>query len=153
MRSLTTKKLDMILKRNNVTKRHFIGAFPACMYPDVNRNVYSFITNTDEHDERGEHWNSWFVRNDKITFFDSFGRPPDDPSLPQHYRDIIQKFKVIEFSRRQLQGWTSNTCGYFCIHFIYVLSFGLSFENYMMEYFDDFDLNDDLVYEFVNSIM
>ena len=152
MKSLTTKELDAILKRNSVTKRYFLGTFPACIYPESNRNIYSFITNTDAHDERGEHWNSWFVIKDKITFFDSFGRPPDDPSLPQHYRDIMKKFKVIEFNRSQIQGLMSKTCGYFCIHFIYDFSLGLNFESFLDEYYINFEINDIVVRDIVNSL-
>ena len=143
MSSLTTKELDVILKKNSVTKRYFLGTFPACIYPESNRDVYSFITNTDEHDRPGEHWNGWFVKNNKIIFFDSFGRPPDDPSFPPYYRNIIRKFKVIEFTR---------TCGYFCTHFIYVLSLGLNIENFISEYFNVFEINDIVVIDFVKSI-
>ena len=152
MSSLTTKELDVILKKNSVTKRYFLGTLPACVYPQSNRDVYSFITNTGEHDERGEHWNSWFVRKDKITFFDSFGRPPDDPSLPQHYRDIMKKFKVIEFNRSQIQGLRSKACGYFCIHFIYIFSLGLNFESFLDEYYNNFEINDIVVRDIVTSL-
>ena len=152
MISLTRKKLDVMLKKNSVTKRYFLGTFPACLYPNSDCNVYSFITNTDEHDRPGEHWNGWFVKNNKIIFFDSFGRPPDDPSFPQHYHNIIEKFDVVEFTRSRIQGWTSNTCGYFCAHFIYVLSLGLNIGNFISEYFNVFEINDIVVLDFVKSI-
>ena len=152
MRSLTTKKLNVILKNNSVTKRYFLGTFPACLYPNSDYNVYSFITNTDEHDRPGEHWNGWFVKDNKIIFFDSFGRAPDNPSFPQYYHNIIEKFDEVEFTRSRIQGWTSNTCGYFCTHFIYVLSLGLNIGNFIDEYFNVFEINDIVVYDFVKSI-
>ena len=153
MRSLTTKKLDLILKNNSVTKKYFLGTFPACLYPDSDRNVYSFITNTDEHDKPGKHWNSWFVENNKIIFFDSFGRAPDDPSLPEYYQDITQQFKVVEFNKSQIQGLMSKTCGYFCAHFIYVFSLGLNYHSFLNDYYNNFEMNDIVVRDIVNSII
>lgn len=153
MNPLTTNQLDKILKDNNVTKRYFLGTLPACTYPLTNNNIYSFITNTDEHDKTGQHWNSWFVRGDKISFFDSFGRSPDDPTLPHHYRNLILNFRDIEYSRTRIQGWTATTCGLFCIHYIYVMSLGLDFKSFIAEYSKDFEANDDLVFDFVDSII
>ena len=109
----TTDQLNAALKTNNVTNRYFLGTLPACIYPMSKNNVYSFITNTEEHNESGEHWNSWFVRGGKIIFFDSFGRAPSDQAFPQHYRNFIEKFNEVEYSRTQIQGFNATTCGLF----------------------------------------
>lgn len=152
MKPLNTERLNQILKSNSVTKKYFLGAFPACIYLKTNRDTYCFITNTDEHDKVGEHWNSWFVKNDKVTFFDSFGRPPDDPVFPKHYRNIMKKFNVVEFNRSQIQGRTAQTCGYFCVHFLFVFSLGLGFESFLDDYFKNVELNDIVVYDIVDSL-
>ena len=153
MKPLTTKQLNEILKSNNVTNRYFIGTFPACNYPISKNDVYSFITNTDEHDQSGNHWNSWFVRGKKIIFFDSFGRAPHDQAFPQHYRDLIKKFNGVEYSRTQIQGLEATTCGMFCVHCIYILSLGLDLNSFINEYYNDFKRNDKVVYDIVNSIL
>lgn len=150
---LTTKQLNEILKNNNVTKRYFLGTFPACNYPISKNGIYSFITNTDEHNQPGEHWNSWFVRDGKIIFFDSFGRAPDDQAFPQHYRDLIKKFKDVEYSPTQIQGFKAKSCGLFCVHCIYVLSLGLNLNSFINDYYNDFKRNDKVVYDIVNSIL
>ena len=82
MKSLTTLELDELLKNNAVTKKYFLGTFPACMSPLTTRKKYSFLTNTDEHNKGGIHWYAWMVDGDEITFFDSFGRHPKDPAFP-----------------------------------------------------------------------
>ena len=82
MKSLTTLELDELLKNNAVTKKYFLGTFPACMSPLTTRKKYSFFTNTDEHNKGGIHWCAWMVDGDEITFFDSFGRHPKDPAFP-----------------------------------------------------------------------
>ena len=123
------------------------------IYPISKNNVYSFITNTEEHNESGQHWNSWFVRGNKVIFFDSFGRAPSDQAFPQHYRDFIEKFNEVEYSRTQIQGFNSSTCGLFCVHCIYVLSFGLDLNSVISDYYNDFKRNDKVVYNIVNSIL
>ena len=73
MKPLTTIQLNDILMKNPVTEKHYIGAFPGCVIPTVKSKNYSFITNTDLHNQSGEHWNAWVVQGEKVLFFDSFG--------------------------------------------------------------------------------
>ena len=153
MNPLTTKQLNKILKDNNVTNRYFLGTLPACNYPKSKNDVYSFITNTDEHNQPGEHWNAWFVGDGKVIFFDSFGRTPYDQALSKHYRDFIKKFNEVEYSRTQIQGFNTSTCGLFCVHCIYVLSLGLDLNDFISDYYNDFKKNDKVVYDIVNSIL
>ena len=153
MKPLTTNQLNKILKDNNVTNRYFIGTFPACNYPISKNGVYSFITNTDEHNRPGEHWNAWIVRGNKIIFFDSFGRPPHDQAFPQHYRELVTKFNEVEYSRTQIQGFNASTCGLFCVHCIYVLSLGLDLTSFINDYYTDFKRNDIVVNDIVKSIL
>ena len=152
MKALTTVELNNILMKNPVTKKSFIGTFPGCVIPSIKSRRYSFITNTELHHEHGEHWNAWVVRENKVLFFDSFGRDPRDPSFPKIYKDILHRFEGFKYNKTQIQNFMSSTCGYYCIHFIYVLSLGLDFEFYMSEYTDDFLKNDIAVIDFVNML-
>ena len=152
MKALTTLQLNNVLMKNPVTKRNYIGTFPGCLIPSIKSKRYSFITNTDLHHEHGEHWNAWVVHGDKILFFDSFGRDPRDPSFPEIYKDVVNRFETFKYTKTQIQNVTSSTCGYYCIHFLYVLSLGLDFDFFMNEYTDDFRRNDIDVIEFVNNL-
>lgn len=152
MKALTTFKLNSILKKNPVTKKNFIGTFPGCVLPSKNTKQYSFITNTDLHHQSGEHWNAWVVDENNIIFFDSFGRDPRDTSFPNNYKNIVENFNNFEYSTVQIQDFASVTCGYFCIHFIYVLSLGLDLNFFLNEYSNDFMKNDTIVIDFVNML-
>lgn len=149
---ITTRNLDYILKNNSVTKQFFVGTYPSCTQPISNRETYAFITNTDEHDTDGEHWNCWWVHGDKVIFFDSFGRAPYDSCFPSHYTDIIDRFQNVEYSGLQIQGLKSKACGYFCIHFIYIFSLGLDFKSFFSDYCNNHEINDMLVYDIVDSL-
>ena len=152
MKALTTLQLNNVLMKNPVTKKSYIGTIPGCLIPSIKSKRYSFITNTDLHHEHGEHWNAWVVHGDKILFFDSFGRDPRDPSFPEIYKDVLNRFETFKYTKTQIQNVTSSTCGYYCIHFLYVLSLGLDFDFFMNEYMDDFRRNDIEVIEFVNNL-
>ena len=133
MKSLTTLELDELLKNNAVTKKYFLGTFPACMSPLTTRKKYSFLTNTDEHNKGGIHWCAWMVDGDEIAFFDSFGRHPKDPAFPRHFSEIMKNFK-LRYSNIQLQDFRSNTCGLWILLytlFIYFI-FGIRFRLYVL---------------------
>ena len=147
MKALTTQTLNKILLKNPVTKKNFIGTFPGCISPSKDAKQYSFITNTDLHHQSGEHWNAWIVK-DEIVFFDSFG----DISFPDNYKNIVEQFSSLEYSKDQIKSFSSVTCGYFCIHFIYVLSLGLDLEFFLNEYSNNFMKNNKLAVDFVNSL-
>ena len=86
--------------------------------------------NTDIHGKGGRHWNCWYVDGDKVNFFDSYGRHPDDPTLPFYFQSYSENFRKIQFSERRIQAWDSVACGYFCTQFIYTFSLGLDFASF-----------------------
>lgn len=152
MKALTTIQLNDVLKENPVTKKYYIGTFPGCIIPSSKAKRYSFITNTDLHQDTGEHWNAWMAHQNKVIFFDSFGRDPRDPSFPKTYKDILTRFERCEYTKTRIQDFTSFTCGYYCIHFIYVLSLGLDLNFVLNEYTNNYKKNDYAVIEFVNTL-
>ena len=152
MKALTTQALNYILKKNPVTNKNIIGTFPGCISPSKNVKQYAFITNTELYHQSGEHWNAWIVKENKIIFFDSFGRDLKDTSFTDNYKTIVKKMNNLEYSKVQIQSFTTVTCGYFCIHFIYVISLGLDLECFLNEYSNNFMENDKFVFDFVNSL-
>ena len=152
MKVLSTSDIDEILKSNKITKKRFIGTFPSCIYPYTSRGEYSFISNTEDHTKSGMHWVAWYIKDNCVTFFDSFGRSPFSDTFPQEYTDFIGKYNLVKYTSKPIQKSESTTCGYFCIHFIYLLSLGLGFESFLEDYFD-LNKNDIVVYNFYNSII
>ena len=92
------------------------------------------------------------VQGQKVLFFDSFGRDLSDSTFPEIYKELLNGFKILNYTKTRVQNFTSSTCGYYCIHFIYLLSLGLDFEFFLNEYTDDFMKNDIAVIDFVNSL-
>ena len=102
---MNTLDLNKTLRGNPVTKRFFLGTFPACITPETNKKFYTFITNTENHDESGEHWNAWVVDNDNTMFFDSYGQSPH----MLNYHDIVKKFNQVKYTTNRLQDFGSRT--------------------------------------------
>ena len=149
MKALTTRELDVLLKNNQVTKKFYLGTYPACMSPKTSKKKYSFITNIQSHELGGMHWCAWVVDGNNITFFDSFGRHPKHPTFP--YKDIVKGFNV-KYNNTRVQDFSSSACGYYCIQFIYILSLGLDLDFMLKDYGKNFKNNDIEVYNFVNNL-
>ena len=151
MSALNTIDLNQILQRNPITKKVYLGTYPACEIPKSRKKRYCFITNTDQHDEPGTHWTAWMVEGDNVEFFDSFGRPPNDFQMPYEFKKYILG-KKVSYSTLRVQEFSSSTCGYFCIYYIYFRSMGLDYKYIIKELLNLYD-NDDIVITFFNSLL
>ena len=131
---MNTRDLNKLLMNNDYTKRYYLGTFPACRTPKSRKKVYSFITNTDEHDKPGKHWVAWVVRGKEVKFFDSFGRSPYDNTFPHDFVDILERFERCIFVSEPVQKPGSPWCGLHCIHFIFMMLAGLDVEDFLENY-------------------
>jgi hypothetical protein len=153
--ALSTYHIDRIVNEVPWIRRYYLGTFPSCgaaLLPK-RRKTYCFITNVQHHEDPGLHWNAWFYKNGLLHFFDSFGRGPLDQHFPHDYRDIVLSFPGFTYSKLKLQPETSFTCGYFCLHFLLVLSMGLSMEDFENEYSSDLKSNDMIVVKTLESLL
>ena len=149
--SLKRSEIDRFMFSNSAVNRYYLGTFAACDIQLVNQKRYCFITNTDDHVNPGQHWNSWFVKDGKLLFMDSFGRAPTHPEFPSYYKEYVKQFYEYEYCTIPIQSATSTNCGLYCIHFIYLLSYGLDFEHFLKQYYLDLNQNDNVVVKFYNS--
>lgn len=53
----------------------FVGVFASDQIPNLKNNEYA-IVNLDKSNEPGSHWVSLAMVNNKLNFYDSFGRTP-----------------------------------------------------------------------------
>ena len=104
------------------------------------------------HDKPGKHWNAWFVDNSELSFLDTFGRNIDDSQFPFYYKDYVKNFKQYKYAKFPIQSTISTNCGLFCVHFIYLMSFGFDFKWFLKQYYFDVELNDNVVVKFYNSL-
>ena len=101
----------------------------------------AYVMNLDEYSDIGTHQVALHVKNNNITYFDSFG--------VEHIPQEIIKFignKNIKTSIFRIQAYNSIMCGYFCIGFI---NFMLNCKS-LTEYTNlfslyDFKKNDDTI--------
>ncbi len=145
---MNTLDLNDALFNNTVTKRFFLGTYPACIIPETNKKFYTFITNTENHNESGEHWNAWVVDNGDVTFFDSYGRSPQT----LNYHSVLNKFRRVRYTSECVQDFDSRTCGLFCIHFIYVMTLKLPINEFFRDYTSNLVYNDSIVLSIIDSL-
>ena len=77
----------------------------------------AYVINLDEYSDNGTHWIALYVKNNVVTYFDSFG--------VEHIPKEIIKFingpsqnKNIMTNIFRIKPYDSIMCGYFCIGFI-----------------------------------
>ena len=101
----------------------------------------AYVTNLDEYSDTGTHWIALYVKNNDITYFDSFG--------VEHIPKEIIKFiknKNIKTNIFRIQAYDSIMCGYFCIGFINLMLKGKTLTEYTNLFLSsDFTKNDDIV--------
>ena len=147
---MKASELNEFMFGNKATNRYFLGTFPACDMPVAIEDC-SFISNTHDHLLPGEHWNAWFFKNNRLLFMDSFGRSPTHKDFPVYYRNYAEHFNY-EYNTVAIQGFDSINCGLFCLHFLYLISYGLDFNFFLNLYSLDTNKNDDVVVSFYNSV-
>ncbi len=55
----------------------------------------------------------------------------------------------MEYSKKQVQDFTSATCGQHCVFFLYHMSKGHAYENIVKKYYDDLIKNDQFLINFL----
>ena len=108
----------------------------------------TYVTNLDEYSDIGIHWILLYVKNNDITYFDSFGVV----HIPKEIIKLIGRKNVIVNIFR-IQAFDSIMCGYFCIGFINFMLKSKSLTEYTNLFSPyDFKRNDDIILNyFTNS--
>ena len=124
----------------------FKGVFALDTLPPIESNM-SLIFKTDIAKLPGTHWLAMYVENGNVYFFDSYGRSIEH--FGKHFRNHIKNFArdyEIKLDSRLLQSPFSDSCGYWCIFYIFCktcsierfykyFSENLSFNEKILEYF------------------
>lgn len=108
----------------------FIGTFPRNMIKKIKikKKPAALIVNTDDSNEKGEHWVAIFLNKRDGSYFDSFGLAP----LHQDFiRFMDHHCDNWNYSSNTLQQLTSSTCGYYCILFVLMRCKGFSFRQFL----------------------
>jgi hypothetical protein len=115
---LNTDDLDKQARGDATLKKYYLGCFPADIKPEV-RDKCCWIWNVDEQDKSGTHWVGVIKDNDKIIFFDSYGKTPTFFKR-KYWVDYFQSLgcKMILNNTSQKQSHISRTCGAWCLIFL-----------------------------------
>ena len=73
----------------------------------------AYVINLDEYSDIGTHWISLYVKNNFVTYLDSFGVE----HIPKEIKTFI-KNRNIKTNIFRIQAYGSIMCGHFCIAFI-----------------------------------
>ena len=91
------------------------------------------VINLDEYSDIGTHWISLYVKNNVVTYFDSFGVEHIPKEIKTFIKNRNTKTKIF-----RIQAYDSIMCGYFCIAFIDFMFKGKT----LIEYTNLFSPND-----------
>ena len=110
------------IKEYYVNEPRFNGVFSRDSLPTTIKNG-AYVVNLDEYADVGTHWIALYVKNNEITYFDSFGI--------EHVPKEIKKFighKNIKANIFRIQADNSILCGYFFCELVFHISSVLGHE-------------------------
>ena len=113
-----------------ITNRTFLGCFPCDQLPDPNSLPLptSLIVNLDPHQLPGSHWVAIFAYglNKNIIYFDSLALP-----RISFIDNFLNVFPGIMYNQKSYQSISSKSCAHFCICFVYFLSIGFTYDQFI----------------------
>ena len=110
-------------------------------------NGEAYVINLDEYSHIGAHWIALYVKNNNITYFDSFGVE----YIPKEIKAFI-KNRNIKTNIFRIQAYDSIMCGYFCTGFINFMLKGKSLTEYTNLFLpNDFKRTDDIILRYFMS--
>jgi hypothetical protein len=114
---MDTQQIETILRKIPLIRLQFSGVFALDKIPLLRQIPNSMVINLDTSDMEGSHWIALYTdNNNRTTYFDSLGRPPP--------KTISSKYKIHDYLRKPVQSIFSNSCGQYCILFIYLITHG-----------------------------
>ena len=107
-----------------------------------------YVINLDEYSDIGTHWIALYVKNNDITYFDSFVVE----HIPKETKTFIEN-RNIKANIFRIQAYDSLMCGYFCIGFFDFIFKGKTLTEYTNLFsLNDFNKNDDSILNYFMSI-
>ena len=100
------------------------------------------VINLDESSDTGTHWVALYIKNNDVTYFDSFGVE----HIPKEIKTFISNNKNIKTNIFRIQACDSIMCRYFYIGFINFMLAGNTLTNFTSLFSPyNFDKNDNII--------
>ena len=101
----------------------------------------TYVITLDEHSDIGTHWVAWWLDNNDVTYFDSFGVE----HTPKEIKTFINN-KNTKTNIFRIKAYDSIICGYTCIGFIdFMLAGKILTEHTNLFSLNNFKKNDDII--------
>jgi hypothetical protein len=124
---MNSYQIEAILSKNAVTKRHFMGVFPADKIPNMTLFPASLVVNLDPAREEGSHWIAMYITApNKMVYFDSFSLDIDGK-----IQKFVNGYDHVTTNKRIYQNPLSSVCGHYCIVFLYFMSNNVPFIKFL----------------------
>lgn len=119
---MDTHTIDQLLLKNPLTRKFYLGCYPADKIPLTNRVPVSIVVNEDEADKPGTHWVAIFIKSkEHVYYFDSYA------SLPNvNIASYLDRFQGITLNPVPFQSLQSEVCAHYALFFVYMASAGRS---------------------------
>lgn len=120
------------MRTNARTDRVFRGCFASDQLPPPSLINYpaALIVNRDPHHKKGSHWMAIYANSlaEPVMYFDSLAM-----SIPSAINySFLNKFTAgVQKNKNPYQSPFASTCAPLCISFIYYMSLGYTFENFL----------------------
>ena len=127
------------------------GVFPADLIPKHWEKPAALVFNTDIHTKPGTHWVAIYVNeHGEGIYFDSFGLPP---FIEHHIKRIRNNCRIYRWNNRQIQNYTSDVCGHYCVMFLHIMCGSVDFVRFCDIFTTDLHKNDVLVREYYEKFI
>ena len=147
---MNTLELD-----KKITARGFLGAYAYDELPQRPNDAYfSFIVNTSSSNMSGDHWIAVVYDKETFYFMDSYGRKPNDVTLPKQFSTTINSYtgqNRVMHNSKWLQQLTSNTCCDYCVYFIQEFE-KVGFKKLLQVFSSNLVKNDRFVLNYMKSL-
>ena len=142
-------QIERALHQDKFGSQSFVGVFAADRLP-VKEFPGSYVVNTDETGQPGQHWVVFYAADDTVECFESFGKNPGVYSV--HIKKWLDDmYQVVQCET--LQSKDSTVCGHYCMFFLLLRSYGFSYEDVMSAFTSDTVINDKFVCKFINKFL
>ena len=136
--------MNFEIQKYDQNETKFNGVFSRNNLPNKIKDG-AYILNLDEYFDIGNHWVALYVKNNNVTYFDSF--------LVEHIPKEIKKFingsLSITTNIFTIQAYDSIMCGYFCSGFINFMLAGKTLTDFTNLFApNDFKKNDDTILKY-----
>jgi hypothetical protein len=142
---MNTEQLLCIIDQDCMMRRYVAGVYASDELPEIGHYPFGGILNTAPSSKSGQHWIAFFFTHDrKGLYFNSSGNAPTT-----QFQDFMEKYsEEVIYNSEQLQADTTNTCGLYCLYFLFLACRGKLMHEILSNFEKNILFNEQMVYNF-----